>query len=218
MSDQASEIIKAALNLDGRTDTLVEFYERWAGRYDADVAKENYRAPLVIVNRLLQTVPDPPISLDPTARDLKILDAGCGTGLVGAELYAKGFRHIDGFDLSLPMIDQAQKLAIYRELKSGIDLSKPLDAYAGRQYDIVFCCGVFTLGHVEPTALEQLISVTRPGGLILTSTRSSYYQNSNYRAVSDQLVAENQIAHIETLWDAPYTADGDSHYWVYARC
>lgn len=217
MPDQPSEIIRAALSLDGRSDTLIDFYKRWADRYDEDVAEENYRAPLVIVNRLLQTVPDPPIEIDPTARDLRLLDAGCGTGLVGAELYAKGFRHIDGFDLSQSMIDQAKKLAVYRELKSGIDLSIPLDAYTDRQYDVVLCCGVFTLGHVEPNALLQLISVTRPGGLILTSTRSSYYQNSDYQAVSDRLVADKVIAHIETLWDAPYTSDGDSHYWVYAR-
>ena len=40
--------------------------------------------------------------------DSKVIDFGCGTGLVGKYLHDKGFKFIDGIDASRGMIEQAR--------------------------------------------------------------------------------------------------------------
>jgi predicted TPR repeat methyltransferase len=47
--------------------------------------------------------------------DLKILDLGCGTGLVGQALYDKGFTNIVGMDISHNMMAIAAEKNIYKE-------------------------------------------------------------------------------------------------------
>ena len=41
----------------------------------------------------------------------KIIDLGCGNGLMSIELYEAGFHYVDGVDYSENAIDLAQKLA-----------------------------------------------------------------------------------------------------------
>src|SRR5688572_26997882 len=134
----SSDAIKAALRLDGDPVGMRRFYEAWAGDYDRDVVAEDYVAPRLLVEMLAEVGVRP----DPA---LQLLDAGCGTGLVGRRLHARGFRNVDGFDLSAPMVGMASRSGAYRQLKSDVDLNHPLLAYPPGSYDVILCCGVF--GH-----------------------------------------------------------------------
>jgi predicted TPR repeat methyltransferase len=49
--------------------------------------------------------------------DARILDAGCGTGLVGEILKCKGFDDVVGIDFSPSMLDQAAEKGVYRSLE-----------------------------------------------------------------------------------------------------
>ena len=51
----------------------------------------------------------------------KVLDLGCGTGLVGNALAKRGFKNIVGFDISPKMLEQAKQKAVYARL-SELDL------------------------------------------------------------------------------------------------
>jgi len=202
------DTINEALQLDGDADSLKAFYRDWAGRYESDLRDVDYAAPEIAAKLIARhhdraNVPDP-----------SILDAGCGTGLVGAELLRHGFATIDGFDLSPDMADLARGTGFYRDVAGDINL---LDAVASYPvpYDIVVCAGVFTLGHVPPSALAVLRRLARPGGLIVVSTRTLYFDRTDYRLVSDGLVAEGALTFVDRLMDAPYKDDGRSHYWVY---
>jgi len=42
-------------------------------------------------------------------KSLRIIDVGCGTGLVGVELEKGGFSNFDGIDISQEMIDIAKQ-------------------------------------------------------------------------------------------------------------
>ncbi|MEM8861377.1 MAG: class I SAM-dependent methyltransferase [Chloroflexota bacterium] len=213
-SHNSDEIIQEALSLDGTINKLQNFYAKWASNYDSDVATEAYTAPNICVD-LLKTYSS---SLLSHTTDLSLLDAGCGTGLIGHVLQSEVdlFQYqIDGFDLSQEMIEQAKLTNAYRNLASNINLNQPLNHLEGKQYNAVFCCGVFTLGHVPPHSLKNLFNATLPDGLVITSTRTRYYEESDYQAVNDQFIAQNVVSLVKVLKDAPYTSDDNSHYWVY---
>lgn len=221
----APEHINKALSLDGSVAALKAYYATWAASYDSDLAGD-YTGASVLCHFFQEiafgsredgasVLPEP--GALPT---LRIADVGCGTGHVGRVLYEQGVRVIDGMDLSPEMISQAARLQIngvcpYRALYADIDLNQPLPVQWQQAYDVTFCCGVFTLGHVHPTALNHLAAITRPRGLVMVSTRTTYYEASDYREVSDQLVASGVISLVARLENAPYTQDSDAHYWAY---
>lgn len=57
-----------------------DLYNEWASRYDNDLKPEEYASPQSAVDAVLQEIPSSGTG------ELKILDAGCGTGLVGESL------------------------------------------------------------------------------------------------------------------------------------
>ena len=147
-------------------------------------------------------------------RTARILDAGCGTGLVGAELARLGYTRIDGFDLSASMTARAAETAAYRDLRGGVDMMRLDEHYAAEGYDSVLSVGVFTLGHVTPEALHELMRVLRRDGLLLVTTRTQYYEQTNFQQIVDALCADGAAELLQLLRDAPYNNDGAGHYWV----
>jgi SAM-dependent methyltransferase len=115
------------------------------------------------------------------------------------------------------MIEQAGASGVYRKLAGSIDMMQAARSYAADSYDAVLSVGVFTLGHVPPEAMEVLLQLTRPGGLLLISTRTHYYQQTDFQPLVDKLLAEARIELVKLLRDAPYNKDGDAHYWLFRR-
>ena len=203
-----NEAIDAALRLDGEPENVRAFYQDWAKNYNLDTGNAGYSGPAISASLLQQHLAD---------TGARLLDAGCGTGLVGVELHALGYRNIDGFDLSDAMAEQALASGIYRQVKGGIDMLRAAEIYKDASYDAVLSVGVFTLGHVPPEALRVLLRLTRPGGLLVISTRSHYYDQSAFQQVVDDLIADRRIELLKLLDDAPYNNDADGHYWVFRR-
>jgi len=48
--------------------------------------------------------------------DMKIIDFGCGTGLVGRYLHDSGFKQIVGLDISPSMLEECSIKGVYQEL------------------------------------------------------------------------------------------------------
>ena len=203
--------IQDALSLDGDAESVKDYYSKWAATYNDDVTDE-YMGTELIAEILTDQI-DHDSSMDKATS--VVADVGCGTGLVGKGLVKRGVGVIDGMDISPEMIMHARKLGIYRHLFDEVDINFPLNSAWTDSYDAVICCGVFTLGHVLPEALHQLLTITRPGGLVVTSTRCAYYDATDYQAVSDQLIKDGLAQLLNCLKDAPYTLDGDAHYWIY---
>lgn len=114
--------------------------------------------------------------------DACIIDLGCGTGLVGDELYKLGYRNIDGLDVSAESLEIAKTKAIYRRLTSGLmasESSKSLGIDASL-YDAAICVGVFTVGHVKSKGLDDLVHVVRPGGLACFTIRDCVASDPQY--------------------------------------
>lgn len=159
---------------------LQSVYNDWAASYDTDLDSLGYSAPQKAANVLAQLLP-------PTSQT-RVLDAGCGTGLVGAALSRHGFKHIDGADLSPGMLKQAAKTGAYENLKE-VDLSKPLE---GTNYDAVICVGTLTEGHVGPEALRHFAEAVKPGGLVVATVLGTIWE-PKYREFVDGMVQKAEV-------------------------
>ncbi len=102
--------------------------------------------------------------------DALLCDAGAGTGMLGERLAAHGFNRMVANDLSPGMLEVARRKGLYQDCQV-MDLGKPLP-YASNTFDAVTACGVFTPNHAPASALDELLRITRPDGLVLYTLRS----------------------------------------------
>jgi SAM-dependent methyltransferase len=159
-------------------DDARELYDDWAERYDTDVAEDlGYVAPGIAADTVVEVA----------GTDGTVLDAGCGTGLVGAALAQRGVAVIDGVDLSPGMLERARATGAYRSLEPA-DLTQPLSTPADT-YDVVVCVGTLTHGHVGPEALREFVRVTRPGGSVVATVLVDAWEAGGFRAEVDGLVS-----------------------------
>jgi len=93
----------------------------------------------------------------------RIIDVGCGTGLVGVELGKAGFSNFDGIDISQEMIDIAKQRGYSKLFIGSLNVSLPCE---NNEYDAALCVGVFTHGHVGSDRLDELVRIVKPGGII----------------------------------------------------
>ena len=212
---QSGEIIHGAMDLEYNPQCLSQYYDQWSHTYDQDVFNEQYRGPRYIVDYLASLSSNHDLSVDTGDQTVEILDAGCGTGLVGIALREKGYRHIDGFDLSDTMVAKARQTRAYRSLIGRCNMLQKIPSYSDNEYYITFCCGVFTTGHIPPIALKELIRITKPGGVVLVSTRVSYYETTDFKMTYEWLAQEGEIKLIDSVMDGPYLAEEGAHYWAF---
>ncbi len=206
--------IAAAMSLGGDAEKLLDYYDAWAADYDRDVGAlgDDYRAVDTMVSFF--------IDLDLAAHgldrpDIEILDAGCGTGLVGVALDERGYTVIDGVDLSPAMVERACERGVYRELVGGFDLAEPPDARWLASADVVFVCGVFTVGHAPPELVGACADLVRPGGLLVITTRKAYFDESGYAADVQTLIDDGRLRPVGAVMDGPYTGDSLGHVFAY---
>ncbi|KAL4876681.1 S-adenosyl-L-methionine-dependent methyltransferase [Aspergillus karnatakaensis] len=172
-------------------EACMKLYDTWATSYNTDLAdvSQNYTAPVLTAQTALQFITSP---------SAKVLDAGCGTGLVGQAL-SKGVPGlvIDGADLSPPMLKIAKETGDYRDLKQ-VDLTQPIEADDG-SYDVVTCCGTFTRGHVGPDpALREFIRLVKPSGYVVATVLHEIWVSGGYKAEVEKLEREGLAKVIST--------------------
>ena len=102
-----------------------------------------------------------------------ILDVGAGTGALAQALLQKGKFCIEATDISEKMLKIADSKKIYKRSFLS-DLTKEIPVENGN-YDGVVSSGTFTHGHVGPSAIAELVRVTKPGGLITISVNEKHW-------------------------------------------
>lgn len=159
---------KVTLLQDG--DPSDAIYDEWASRYDADLLDEyGYAAHRLAVDALI-----------PMLGDLSepVVDYGCGTGLVGVELRARGVATIDGVDYSPGMLAESSQKGVYRTLVEA-DLTQPVDIADGA-YAAMICVGVMGAGHLVPEHFAELFRTVRRGGPIVLFGNGTPFVNDDY--------------------------------------
>ena len=185
------------------SEELLKYYQGWAdnNKYNKDMVDWNYTAPQEVVSILKKYALN---------KNFKILDAGCGTGLVGIELKKYGYLNIEGVDFSQSMLDLVPQ-DIYRKIKK-IDLNKSLK-FKDDMYDIVMCVGTFTYGHVKPKALDELIRITRNGGLICFTINEGIYEEYGFDKKIKEL-SDKGFWSMKEFFKSDYIASKDVNAWL----
>lgn len=191
MQETNNELLKKVYGLTN-TEDAQRVYDGWAATYDTDtVDGMGYVAPALAAERLAGLI----------APGATVLDAGCGTGLAGAELARRSEVVLDGVDLSQGMLDRARSRGVYRHLTTA-DLTAKLNI-DDDSYDAVLCVGTLTAGHVGPGAIDEFVRVVRPGGYIVATVHSAVWESEGFRAHLEELDRGTGVAVHETK-EAPY--------------
>lgn len=164
---------------DAKNDNrLTEVYRDWAKKYDYDN------------DHVLGTVSQPKsvnlLSTRLKDKTAKIIDVGCGTGLVGEKLKAKDFIYFDGIDISKDMLSIAKSRG-YRNLFLG-SLNKQLPVLDDA-YDAAMCIGVFTHGHVSSDGFNELCRIVKPGGYVCFTINEGVFEEYGFK----EMIAEFQL-------------------------
>lgn len=211
-------VIAASHELHGDLDRLIACYRDWA-HYDEDVEAEHYVGPEFMVALVVDLLADPTLTgVLPGRDELRILDAGCGTGRVGRAAQAAGLPDPDGLDLSPDRIKDARDTGAYRTLRVH-NMLEPLPAIFVRRHHVYLCCGTFTTGHVPEAGLDTLVAAAAPDCLILASTPNTYLEDEEYAFAErvDALVARGVVSVHALHEDQPYIDGRDASYWVLRR-
>ena len=186
--------LNAAYDLKG-TDSIKELYASWAESYDTGfAAARGYNFHLHVAAGFVEAGGTGPV-----------LDVGAGTGLVGEALTELGVTNIDGTDLSAEMLAVAETKGCYARCFTA-DITKPLhiadDTYSG-----VISAGTFTLGHLGPEPLPELVRITKPGGVFAITVNASHWEAAGFAPALDEL--GDQISDLRKTEVAIYAASAD---------
>lgn len=151
---------------------------------------------------------------------IEVIDLGCGTGLVGDELFKKGgFKNIVGVDASVEMMVIAQKKGSYKETIE-LWLGKPetFPENLKNRFSLVTCCAVLAEGHCDKKLFDEMIMTAKGrGSIIIFSTRDSYLTDFGYQKRIDELVEEGKWKNVKSILIPKYDKLGDKNLGRYKK-
>jgi predicted TPR repeat methyltransferase len=176
---------------------VADRYDAWAASYDDDLASWSYQAPHVVAD----------VVVTRHARASWVLDVGCGTGLVGRALRARGFAgQLLGLDISEASLEIARHSGAYDSLERA-DLQRPLPL-ADDSVDAVVCVGVMTYLPDVEAVWREFARVTKPGGIVVATQREDLWDARECPTVVDRLRDEGVWTPLEITGPAPYLPQG----------
>ena len=175
-------------------EQIVGRYDDWALDYETDVRSWGYTLPEDIAGLVMATSPAG-----------RVLDAGCGTGLIGHALVAKGAdpAQLVGIDASHASLVIAADSGVYVDV-SRVDLTAGLP-FDDHSFGAVVCGGVLTYIPDPAPVLREFVRVSRPGAAAIVSQRTDLWAERNFDDTIGQLRAEG--ASIEISERVPYLPD-----------
>ena len=185
------------------TEEIMKYYDQWGAdnKYDQDMIDLDYTGPKENVATFKKYAKN---------KEIKIYDAGCGTGLVCVELKKYGFINFDGVDLSQKLLNLIPK-ELYKNL-SKADLNKSLNVN-DNEYDAVLCVGTFTFGHVKPPALDEFIRITKNKGLLCFTINEGIYEEYGFNKKIKELTNKNLWKEIE-FFKSNYISSKNVNAWL----
>lgn len=136
-----------------------EVFDNFAPLFDEKLAHLQYRAPELVAAALAR-------KLGAAPGRIELLDAGCGTGLLGRLVRPLATR-LCGVDLSAGMLRKAEDTKVYDELVQG-ELTAYLREHPAA-FDVVTCVDTLCYFGALDTVCQAAHACLRPGGWLLFS-------------------------------------------------
>ena len=184
---QKDIVHKVPLHTLKSTDEVRDLYDDWSknDKYNQDMIDWEYSGPREVVSAFLPHA---------SRKGIKILDAGCGSGLVGEELSKEGYSIVHGADIAAKLMNSIPA-GIYQELQN-IDLNKPIN-FTDDFFDAVLCVGTFTFGHVKARALSEFTRIVKSGGIIGFTINEGVFLDHGFKSELDHLVIKKKISQLD---------------------
>nr|VFK61966.1 MAG: Ubiquinone/menaquinone biosynthesis C-methylase UbiE [Candidatus Kentron sp. UNK]VFK70080.1 MAG: Ubiquinone/menaquinone biosynthesis C-methylase UbiE [Candidatus Kentron sp. UNK] len=151
---------------------VVERYAHFAPVYDQSVHDWGYQSHRVAAEALRRHV----------AIDQPVLDAGCGTGLVGAALADLGYKDVTGMDVSPDMLRRAEEGGRYRKLLSW-NMTRTPYPFADDAFAAATCIGVLSLITDPTPVLREFRRLVQPGGYLIFTQQEILYEQYGYEDI-----------------------------------
>ena len=188
------------------SSATLKAYEGWAAQYDSENIGNGYRVPTIGCALFARHV---------VCKTDAILDAACGTGIVGEILNLLDYQHLVGSDLSPSMLELAKSTAAYNRLyQHDLAVSAPEGDNA---YNAVICLGSLGPGHAPACCLDEFIRITRPEGHIIFNTRADTYAEQGLKEKVESLVTKGKWSLVEQspTFRSYYLSDPEIHSQVF---
>lgn len=142
-------------------------FDGWAGSYDSDVRESAERYPFAGYEELMDRIAAQVLGCRRTDGPVKVLDLGCGTGVLASRLAEAGCS-VTGVDFSAEMLAEASRRCGGMKLIRA-DFSAGLPDGLGDGFDFVTC--TYAIHHLsaggQARLLRECLGVLRPGGAVL---------------------------------------------------
>ena len=185
-------------------DETKDFYAVWAKTYDEELVDGfGYIQPERCGDAMARFVPD---------RSARVLDMGCGTGLVGTVLRSRGYEAVDGCDYSPEMLEQAARTEAYDHLFE-IDLNDHPLAIGEGTYDVIVAVGIFSFGHVHATVIDEVLRLLPSGGIFITCVNEVWWAEGSLEAKIAEIETDGSAV-IELRELGPHVPAHDVDGWV----
>ncbi|KAL9967995.1 hypothetical protein ACROYT_G026319 [Oculina patagonica] len=183
-------------------DDVRRVYDDWAREYDKDLSTAGcvfYKPMGKFFDNAINEVFQGKIA----KHEIRIMDAGAGTGQVGVELQKLGYDNIDALDISHGMLNEAKKKNVYQKFICVSLSEQPTPGIEADEYDALICAGTLIFAHVKPAAIDEIIRMVRNGGLVCFTLRADGYNDYNGKIVELEnqgkwkLVREENVPHYD---------------------
>ena len=99
--------------------------------------------------------------------DLKIIDVGAGTGLIGIELQKLGYSNLHALDISPEMLREAKKRDIYKRCFCVALSDQQVTEIQTGEFDAVICAGSLLAWHIRAAAFEEMVRMVKHGKIVV---------------------------------------------------
>ena len=104
------------------------------------------------------------VKQDKPKDQIKIIDVGAGTGLIGFELKKLGYTNLCALDISAEMLKEAKKKEVYTEFICTSLNGQPIHQIESGQFDALICGGALIPGLIGSSAFVEMIRMVQTGG------------------------------------------------------
>jgi predicted TPR repeat methyltransferase len=190
-----------------KPEDLARYYDDSASQYDDYVNQVKYILHLKVAAEYVMNV----------SSWGRILDIGCGTGLLGQAISnILPSMQIDGVDISPEMLgiakekqNQVLNKPSYKNLFLH-DVAKDW-SFTNTRYDALVSSGVFTSGHLMPKDIVSSLKLLLGRGLFLSSIKKNHYEKYGFEQVIQQLFDDGHILEpsfkVVNSYDSEYDAE-----------